>query len=154
MLNNHIRKGRKYSVDEILPILVRNDPPYKSSKRHCVEIDGDPINIKSSRLATFKTSGTKCVCCGVEGRYFVKEKHVQHKNVKKPLRFHINLYAIDNQDNEVLMTSDHIVPHCKRSGAKNNRQTMCSRCNQLKADREISLEDLRKELQEKCVTEL
>lgn len=140
MCNVYIRKGRKYSVEEILPFLEKRKPPYKTK---LADIDGDLININSSRMSTFKT-GTTCVCCGIEGTYFVKEKHAR----KPPKRFHLNLYAVVD-GTEVLMTSDHIVPHCKRSGLFNNRQTMCCHCNQLKADRKISLEELRLELEQK-----
>lgn len=141
MCNIYIRKGRKYSVEEILPVLEEHKPPYR---RKLTNIDGDSININSSRLSTFKT-GTTCVCCGIEGAYFVKEKHARGKS---PKRFHLNLYAVLD-GTEVLMTSDHIVPHYKRSGLTNNRQTMCCHCNQLKGSREISLENLRQELKQK-----
>lgn len=51
-------------------------------------------------------------------------------------RYHLNLYAIDGNGKEVLMTKDHIFPHNK--GGKNNisnYQTMCVKCNVAKGSR-------------------
>jgi 5-methylcytosine-specific restriction endonuclease McrA len=95
-----------------------------------IELDGDIIKGNSQRYQTFFTKGTKCVCCGIEGRYFAKEKCVNAKS------YHLNLYAIDENGEEVLMTKDHIIPRSK--GGKNNisnYQTMCERCNVAKGNR-------------------
>ena len=47
----------------------------------------------------------------------------------------MNLYAIDENGKEVLMTKDHILP--KSKGGKDeidNYQTMCIRCNEAKGN--------------------
>lgn len=88
-----------------------------------MDLDGDSVKIKSYRLATFARS-TTCVCCGIEGIYFVKKKNAGDKN------FHLELYAIDDNWNEVLMTKDHIKPRSKGGVDKLcNLQTMCVTCN-------------------------
>lgn len=54
----------------------------------------------------------------------------------KDKSFHLNLYAIDENGKEVLMTKDHIIPKSK-GGADDisNYQTMCERCNEAKGNR-------------------
>jgi len=139
MSKKYIRKGRKYSVEEIIESIRE----YKQSRKkpNKIELDGDQINIRSSRLHTFVKTGTTCVCCGLKGSYFVKEKHTNNDTE----RYHLNLYAAVN-GGERMMTSDHIIPYSKQKGLSNNRQTMCFNCNHRKADRMISNEELRKEI--------
>ena len=50
--------------------------------------------------------------------------------------YHLNLYAVDNNGDEILMTKDHILPHSK-GGADdiNNYQTMCKLCNEAKGNK-------------------
>lgn len=138
----YIRKGRLYSVEEILPLIKVARNSNHSAIR--IMLDGDLINIRSSRLDTFK-KGVKCVCCGAVGVYFVKERHA-NMNGKSGGFFHLNLYALDGDWEEILMTSDHIVPRCHQRGLRNNRQTMCCRCNHAKGSRQISNEELAREL--------
>lgn len=98
-----------------------------------VNFDGDMIYGNSHRYQTFFTKGTKCACCGLEGKYFAKEK------CKDVNRYHLNLYGVDENGNEVLMTKDHILP--KSKGGRNhldNYQTMCIRCNMLKGNTTIN----------------
>ena len=92
-----------------------------------VMINGDKIKGNSQRFQTFFTKGLKCACCGIEGKYFGKDKTFSD------VRYHLNLYALDESGNEVLMTKDHIIPRSK-GGANHisNYQTMCERCNQEK----------------------
>lgn len=104
---------------------------FEKDKRNAkVELDGDIIKGNSQRYQTFFTKGMKCVCCGIEGKYFAKEKH------EKDISYHLNLYGIDNNGQEVLITKDHIIP--KSKGGKDeleNYQTMCVICNQLKGNK-------------------
>lgn len=96
-----------------------------------VEIRGDMVKGNSHRYQTFFTKGLKCSCCGIEGKYFGKEKSFNSK------RYHMNLYAVDENGEEVLMTKDHIVPRSK--GGKNhisNYQTLCVKCNKEKGNEE------------------
>ena len=118
-----IRKGI-YSIDEVLSKTV----PVKTKKKDCkVNFDGDLIKMNSQRYELFKNKGVKCVDCGIEGKYFVKEKHPSSNS------YHFNLYAINKRGKEVLMTKDHIIR--KRDGGADsleNYQTMCTKCNQKK----------------------
>jgi len=86
--------------------------------------DGDPINMGRITFKVFKAMGTTCVSCGIEGQYFIKEK-----DPDDPF-FTLNLYAIDEQGNEVMMTKDHIIPRALGgSDDPENLQVMCQRCN-------------------------
>jgi hypothetical protein len=116
-------------VDEILDQSIIPLSRRKADNRRV--IDGDSIRMDSHRYWTFKMKGTHCVCCGIEGVFFAKEKHLESDN-----RFHFNLYGLDEFGNEVLMTKDHIMP--KSKGGKDhidNYQTMCVRCNVAKGDK-------------------
>lgn len=125
----YYRKGT-YPIEEVKEVI--KDVLFEVDKRNAlVELDGDIIRGNSDRYRTFFTKGTKCVCCGIEGKYFAKEKDSLLKN-----RYHLNLYALDSEGKEILMTKDHIIP--KSKGGKNhisNYQTMCINCNKQKADK-------------------
>lgn len=115
-----IRKGRKYTSEEILPLVeFRNNPSRK-------ELDGDRINFSSLRLQTFAAKGTACVRCGIEGEWFIKEKH--HPSDKF---FTLSFYAVDGFGKEILMTKDHIIPKSKGGRDQlSNLNPMCYICNQ------------------------
>jgi hypothetical protein len=116
-----IRKPEKYSIDQILPLI--------GEKAHRINLDGDKVNVFSTRLQTFKNKGINCVACGLKGQYFVKEKS------DKDLVFHINLFGVDKSGREVMFTKDHIIPKSKGGKDKlDNLQTMCERCNTAKRD--------------------
>jgi len=121
----YIRK-EIYSIEEILNKTIFNNINNESV---LVNFDGDMISMVSDRYRTFINSGIKCVCCGLEAKYFAKEK------CPTSSRFHFNLYGIDDENMEILFTKDHIVP--KSKGGKNeltNYQTMCCKCNSKKGD--------------------
>lgn len=117
-----------HSIEQIRELT--KDVLFEEDKRNAkVELDGDIIKGNSQRYQTFFKKGTKCVFCGIEGKYFAKEKVSSDKS------YHLNLYAIDENSNEVLMTKDHILP--KSKGGKDeidNYQTMCIRCNVAKGN--------------------
>lgn len=123
-----IRKGEKYTIEQILELVIE-----KGGEPVRIELDGNTVSINSDKLITFKQKGTTCVECGIEGQFFVKEKHVTKRGGEY---FHLNLYGFDENGNEVLMTKDHIIP--KSSGGHDdisNYQTMCEICNKKKADK-------------------
>lgn len=64
-----------------------------------VNIDGDII--KNSIRYPIYLSHTKCEFCGLEGKFFAKEKFKDHH------RYHLNFYAIDDGE-EVQMTKHKI----------------------------------------------
>lgn len=125
-----IRK-ETYSIEE-----VRNkvkDVLFEKDKRLAkVDFDGDLIKGNSQRYQTFFTKGCKCVVCGIEGKYFAKERHLQDKT------YHLNLYAVDDNGDEILMTKDHIIPRSKGGiDDISNYQTMCKICNESKGNKLI-----------------
>lgn len=123
-----IRKEKKYSVNEVLEqVIEKGGAPVR------IDFDGNTVCINSDKLITFKQKGTTCVECQIEGTFFVKEKHITKRGGEY---FHLNLYAVDSNGAEVLMTKDHIIP--KSSGGFDdisNYQTMCETCNKKKADK-------------------
>lgn len=132
---NRFERKETYKPEEVLPFLPRakNYPKNFKLKKVTRDYDGDPIKMGSERYYTFEKS-LKCCFCGVKGVFFAKERHVRPDGT--PLQngaFHLNLYAIDENGNEVLMTKDHIIP--KARGGKNrlsNYQTACAVCNEEK----------------------
>ena len=103
----YIRK-EIYSIDEVYDAV--KDGLFEEKKTF-VDMDGDMIKANSQRYQTFFTKGIKCCRCGIEGRYFAKEKNPNAR------RYHLNLYAVDLDGKEVMMTKDHIIPVSK--GGKN-----------------------------------
>lgn len=119
-----IRSEKIYSIDEVLSKIIPNKCESSRGRKSKVDFDGDLVNVKSLRLNVFKEKGTKCVCCGLEGAFFAKEKAVENES------YHFNLYAIDSKGEEVLMTKDHIVAKSKGGPDHiDNMQTMCTKCN-------------------------
>jgi 5-methylcytosine-specific restriction endonuclease McrA len=92
-------------------------------------INEEEIYALSDRYKNFFINGYKCIECGIEGQFWALERF------EKENRYHLNLYAIDENGKEVLMTKDHIVP--KSLGGKDeleNYQPMCCTCNEKKGN--------------------
>ena len=118
-----------YSIEEVRD-KVKDVLFEKDKKLAKVDFDGDLINGNSQRYQTFFTKGCKCVVCGIEGKYFAKERHLQDKS------YHLNLYAVDDNGDEILMTKDHIIPRSKGGiDDISNYQTMCKLCNEAKGNK-------------------
>jgi 5-methylcytosine-specific restriction endonuclease McrA len=103
------------------------------------EIDGYRVKIpRGERFKTFKLKGIDCVCCGRKGSHF----YIQITYGRKDGNTFPGLVLYT--DDDVLMTTDHIVP--KKYGGMtkvHNLQPMCSPCNNKKADRIMTIEELR-----------
>lgn len=113
---NIIRKNKKYSIEEVLNKYTDEDIK--------IDFDGDLISMNSHRYANFKFHGTTCVCCGLVGQYFYKDRRPSDDG------YHFNLYGIDKNGIEVMMTKDHVNP--RSAGGENvisNYQPLCERCN-------------------------
>lgn len=118
-----LRRKENLTIEEVYNAVkdVLFEP---EDKKAMVVINGDKIKGNSQRFQTFFTKDLKCACCGIEGKYFGKEKDFN------AARYHLNLYALDESGNEVLMTKDHIVPRSKGGASElYNYQTMCVKCN-------------------------
>jgi len=125
-----------YDPDEVLS-LVPDFGKRVVRKTFTLE-DGRSFNVKmnSKRLRLFKKN-QRCVCCGLEGAIIVLER----QGDETP---HLNMYGIDDDDNLILMTKDHIVPASRQgSNALDNLQTMCAVCNGLKGGFPITNEELK-----------
>ena len=91
---------------------------------------GIHVKMNSLRYRVFRANN-KCVRCGIEGAYFALEK----SHGSKQDWHHFNLYALNENGDEVMMTKDHILP--KSKGGKDhmeNMQTMCAICNSAKGN--------------------
>jgi hypothetical protein len=133
----------KFRIDEVLPFVVLGKtltklrrkgikPGSKEWKAVCQkEYLGYMINMSSLRYRVFINNGLKCANCGIEGSFFYLERAKKDKTGS----YHFNLYAINKEGNEVLMTKDHIIPKSKGGGnGLENLQTMCVKCNHKKAN--------------------
>jgi|SRR5579872_2356812 len=80
-----------------------------------------------TRLKTFFKHGTKCSACGLEAKFYAVERPI-HESGDFP--YHLNLWGIDANGDEVLFTHDHTLAR-RAGGADNtgNTTTMCSPCN-------------------------
>jgi 5-methylcytosine-specific restriction endonuclease McrA len=118
-----------YQIDKVLSIAKPFLEMKKSNPETHINIDGDVMKMASDRYKCFIVSGTTCVACGIQGKYFAKERFTEHKS------YHFNLYALNDTGEEILMTKDHI--HPKSKGGKDvieNYQTMCLPCNEKKGN--------------------
>jgi 5-methylcytosine-specific restriction endonuclease McrA len=126
--------GRKSTVpiQDVLPFVIFGP---KQRKKACYKVyDGTRINMSSLRYQLFSQKGTICVSCGIEGKFFAIERPY---SAEKPSGWHFNLYALNSQGHEVLMTKDHIVPRSKGGpDTLENFQTMCTKCNHKKGNQE------------------
>jgi len=127
-----VREG-KYSLEEIRDKIAITNNKYDLQKSRII-LDGHQVRNSSIRLQTFKAKGVICCDCGRVGSFFALERSAGSIIPT----CHLNLYAIDTDGNEVLMTKDHIIP--KSRGGKDileNLQTMCMPCNNKKGNKII-----------------
>lgn len=132
------RFDKQYPVEDVFAFVQENNGHSKKEGKKRVEFDGHLMKPYSLRYLTFMNSGTKCVCCGIEGTHFYKERSLG-KNGKVSTHseygnYHFNLYGVNEHGHEVLITKDHIV--AKYHGGKDvvdNMQTMCTKCNGIKS---------------------
>lgn len=132
---NRFERKESYEINEVLNYLPNPNyfPKGFKLKKIKKDYDGDMIKMGSDRYYTFKKS-LCCAFCGIEGVIFHKERHLNKKGIPCSESFHFNLYAIDDNGNEILMTKDHI--RAKARGGKDelsNYQSACSLCNEKKS---------------------
>ncbi|KUL05429.1 MAG: hypothetical protein XE10_0208 [Methanoculleus marisnigri] len=119
------RRGRDrlatYSVGYVMPFVLGVSG--RIGNRHRIRFGGVLVNMASDRMRCFLHSGTVCICCGLEARYFALER------LCKADEYRLNLYGLKD-GKEVMFTKDHIVPKCKGGPSSiDNYQTMCEHCN-------------------------
>ena len=129
------RVEKAYSFDEVFNWIEASRSTKERPMPKRVDMDGHDMKVYSLRYENFMANGTKCCVCGIEGTKFYKERNftVGGKPTADNGEYHFNLYAIDAEGDEVLMTKDHIVAKAI-GGADNvsNMQPMCTVCNNSK----------------------
>lgn len=136
MVIDYSKQYRRFGTFDVQEILDKI--PYDENGNKVKDVleeqdfAGFLVDMTSLRYRTFKKSGTKCVCCGLEGTYFILEQPKTQVNKNKA---HFNLYGVKD-GREIMLTKDHKHPLSK--GGKNrlrNLQTMCSTCNGTKGNK-------------------
>jgi len=127
-MNRYIRHGI-CTTEEILPLVKEH---YGKNLPKPI-FHGHPVGVSSLRMKTFQHDGLVCRRCGLVAKFFAVEDFY---NAKAP-QPHLNLYGVNADGEEVLFTHDHILARAL-GGADNlsNVQTMCSPCNNKKAQGE------------------
>ena len=118
--------SRNKVLIENLPLSIIQDTYNSQSKK--IKIAQYNVKTKSDRYLNFIKNGFKCAKCGIEGKYVNLETNSRLGN-------HLNVYGIDKEGKEVLLTKDHIYPKSK-GGLDNikNYQVLCEKCNENKAE--------------------
>lgn len=121
-INKMVRTERLYTKEYVFSNFLNKN------NRNKIDVDGYNVTPYSLRYEVFNKSCGCCVC-GIDGLYFALEKNRSEKGNS----YHFNLYGIDKNGKEVLMTKDHIIPKsCGGSNTLDNFQTMCTNCNEKK----------------------
>ena len=105
---------------------------------------GEVVRVKSLRLKTFAAYEPCCSSpdCGLQASYFAVERSLGKRGApaREGESFHLNLYGINPQGQEVRFTHDHTVARAL-GGADDdtNTSTMCEPCNKRKGKLEHAL---------------
>lgn len=95
------------------------------------------VRMNSIRYHLFARSKV-CACCGQRGTVMMLDVHGCMFS-----RAHFNLYAVEGKK-LILMTKDHIIPRSKGgTDHLDNLQTLCTKCNNKKGDKDMTLDELR-----------
>lgn len=124
--NNNVKTNRAFDVYDTLDIYSFEELPSTQN----LTLHGYKIK-PSQRYTLFSRDDKVCVKCGLEASFWALQRN--DKNCDRP---HLNLYGINEYDEIVLFTKDHIIP--KSLGGGNtfpNYQIMCSTCNSKKANK-------------------
>lgn len=125
------RKGT-YLPDEVFPH-IQDD--FRDKHKACHMFGEDSIHMDSLRYKVFRRS-LCCVKCGIEGKFFAKERSLRRDGQPGCKRYHLNLYAVTHDGREVLMTKDHRIARSNGgSDSLDNLDTMCGPCNWRKGAR-------------------
>lgn len=129
-----VRRGQYETLS--VPLNPADILPLINSGAKRAEILGISVRVIGTRLGAFKRGLVCAGGCGRVGSRFYLERHRKRGPGQYGSGWHLNLYAVNPDGTETLMTRDHIVPRSK--GGKDhpdNSQTMCRHCNHAKADK-------------------
>lgn len=122
----HYARLSKVSIDDVRIAMFENIDLRKQPR---VMLGGAMVKVfgTSCRMKTFYHHGTKCSACDLEARFYAVERDIKCKDGAP---YHLNLWGIDTNGDEVLFTHDHTLAR-SAGGADNisNTTTMCSPCN-------------------------
>lgn len=117
------------TLEEGLTLIKKWKEMYCDKNFHKEKVNGTLVKTHSDRYNIF-LDNQQCVSCGLKASYFAIEKCRQQDK-----HHHLNMYGVDEMNNHVLFTKDHIIP--KSLGGANhisNYQVMCSYCNTAKGN--------------------
>lgn len=121
MNNQKYERVGTLSIDEVFNE-IKNHLNFPGKKR--VKIKDFFVNVQSLRLRTFFHTGIDCPCCENKATFFAVERTAGNKH------YHLNLYGIDKNKEELLFTHDHTLARALGgSDDLSNTQTMCGPCN-------------------------
>lgn len=115
--------------------------------RYKVNLNGYRVNVSSNRLKTFIHSQS-CPCCNTQASFFAIEKTYQKylANPSSQKGYHINLYGVNKNNEEVLFTHDHTLARALGGADElHNTVTMCSPCNAHKGQLESKIKTTKSE---------
>jgi hypothetical protein len=122
----------KFLPDDVFPFVTEEE----TKKEFLVDGFQYQVRMNSDRYHLFKEN-RKCVSCGLEGIYMILDMNPGDTSP------HFNLYAEEN-GRLILMTKDHILAKSKGgTDSLENFQTCCSICNNLKANFDLTYDDVR-----------
>lgn len=107
--------------------LLENDIKGSRSSKYYVRVSGKKIYI-SDTILLFQKKGYTCASCNLDIHHFTVKSHGSN--------LFFSGYGIDNFENKILFTKDHIIP--KSAGGSDsflNLQVMCASCNIMKKDK-------------------
>ena len=122
----------KYSPDDVFPYVTQEE----SKKEFIVGDKIFQVRMNSDRYHVFKNDRS-CASCGLVGKYMILDMNPGDTSP------HFNLYA-EEHGRLILMTKDHILAKSKGgTDTLYNLKTCCAICNNLKANYDLSYEDVK-----------
>jgi len=128
----NLLRSKTFSVVEVLTSV---DIVYD---RKWSKLDKLGAFINTNALIMWREKGIGCIVCGITGAFFAKERTPGYGSIYN--NWHLNLYAVDHDGEEILMTQDHVV--ARGNGGEDhvrNLQPMCYPHNQKKADKDMTV---------------
>lgn len=117
------RLGSISAIDETLESI-------RSAKSR-IQLFGVWCKTNSVRMRVLSRTPCACADCGIPASFVAVERTLGAHQTG----YHINVYAIDANGKEVMLTHDHVIPKSKGGPSTlENGQVLCSRCNFKKAD--------------------